>query len=183
MESDTLTSEQQALVDLFDRHVRAEFEQHDVAATMVTMTPAPHLNHVPVMTGGRNRAEVQEFYAHDFIPGLPPDAGNVMLSRTVGQGRLVMEIILTFTHTIEMPWILPGVKPTGRRVEVPVVLVVHGKDGKVESEHIYWDQASVLVQVGLLDAANLPVSGVEQARKMRAPTTEPSNTLIERTKG
>lgn len=183
MESDTLTPEQQALVDLFDRHVRAEFEQHDVTATIATMTPAPHLNHVPVMTGGRNRAEVQDFYAHDFIPGLPPDAGNVVLSQTVGQGRLVLEIILTFTHTIEMPWILPGVKPTGRRVEVPVVLVVHAKDGKVESEHIYWDQASVLVQVGLLSAANLPVAGVEQARKMQAPTAEPSNTLIERTKG
>lgn len=183
MESDTLTPEQQALLDLFDRHVRAEFEQHDVAATMATMTPAPHLNHVPVMTGGRDRAEVRDFYAHDFIPGLPPDAGNVVLSRTVGQGRLVLEIVLSFTHTIEMPWILPGVKPTGRRVEVPVVLVVHAKDGKVESEHIYWDQASVLVQVGLLSAANLPVAGAEQARKMRAPTVEPSNTLIERTKG
>lgn len=183
MADETLTPEQQAIVDLFNSHVRAEFEQHDVAATMATMTPTPHLNHVPVMTGGRNRAEVQEFYTKDFIPGLPPDAGTVMLSQTVGQGRLVMEIILTFTHTIEMPWILPGIKPTGRRVEVPVVLVVQEKDGKVESEHIYWDQASVLVQVGLLSADKLPVAGAEQARKLRAPAAEPSNTLIERAKG
>ncbi|MCX7355816.1 MAG: nuclear transport factor 2 family protein [Alphaproteobacteria bacterium] len=180
MTNENLTPEQQAIVDLFDRHVRAEFELHDVDVTMATMTAAPHLNHVPVMTGGRDRAEIQNFYARHFIPGLPPDAGNEMLSRTVGQGRLVMEIILTFTHTIEMPWILPGVKPTGRRVEVPVVLVVHVKDDKVDSEHIYWDQASVLVQVGLLSADKLPVAGVEQARKMRKPTVEPSNRLIER---
>lgn len=182
MTNETLTPERQAIVDLVDRHVRAEFELHDVDLTMSTMTAAPHLNHVPVMTGGRDRAEIQNFYARQFIPGLPPDAGNEILSRTVGQGRLVMEIILTFTHTIEMPWILPGVKPTGRRVEVPVVLVVHVKDSKVESEHIYWDQASVLVQVGLLSAASLPVAGAEQARKMRAPTVEPSNTLIQRMK-
>lgn len=180
MTDEALTPDQQALVDLFDRHVKAEFEQHDVTATMATMTAAPHLNHVPVMTGGRNRAEVQDFYARHFIPGLPQDAGSEMLSCTVGQGRVVMEIILTFTHTIEMPWILPGIAPTDRRVEVPVVLVVHVKDGKVDSEHIYWDQASVLLQVGLLPEGKLPVAGAEQAQKMRQPTSAPSNRLIER---
>ena len=58
---------------------------------------------------------------------------------------------------------LPGIPPTGKRVEIPHVVVMKFENGKVAHEHIYWDQASVLVQVGLLDPVNLPVAGVEQA--------------------
>lgn len=93
------------------------------------------------------------------------------------------ELIHTFTHTIEMPWILPGIPPTGKRVEVAVIVVVQFKDGKIAGERIYWDQASVLTQLGLIDAQTLPVSGVESSRKVADPSCKPSNRLIERAPG
>jgi carboxymethylenebutenolidase len=101
------------------------------------------------------------------------------ISRTVGQGRVIDELIASFTHDVEMPALLPGVAPTGRKVTLPHVVVMGIVDGKVAYEHIYWDQASLLVQVGLLDPAKLPVVGAEQAEKLRDPTL-PSNELIQR---
>jgi carboxymethylenebutenolidase len=91
-----------------------------------------------------------------------------LVSRTVGQGRVVDELVASFTHDLEIPAILPGVPPTGRRVELPFVVVMGTEDGKVAYEHIYWDQASVLVQLGLLDPSRLPVSGGEQADRLLA---------------
>ena len=91
------------------------------------------------------------------------------------------EMIFQFTHTIEMDWMLPGIAPTGKRVECPLVVIVHFRDRKLSDEHIYWDQASVLVQLGLLDASSLPVAGLETARKLANPKL-PSNYLIERAK-
>ena len=64
---------------------------------------------------------------------------------------------------------LPGVAPTGRRVEVPLVAIVRFRDGKLAHEHIYWDQASVLKQIGLLTDESLPVFGAETARKVLKP--------------
>jgi carboxymethylenebutenolidase len=90
-----------------------------------------------------------------------------------------MKMIFRFTHTIEMDWMLPGIAPTGKRVEVPLVVIVHFKDGKLAHEHIYWDQASVLVQLGLLDPKTLPVAGAESAAKVLDPT-RPSNVLMKR---
>ena len=103
----------------------------------------------------------------------------VLLSRTIGEDRLVDEMIQRLTHTIEMDYMLPGIPPTGKRVEIPAVVVVEFRNGKIASEHIYWDQASVLVQVGLLDANTLPVVGSESARKIQDPTFVPSDLLIE----
>ena len=102
------------------------------------------------------------------------------VSRTIGKEQLVDEMVFKFTHTIPMDWMLPGVAPTGKRVEVPLVAIVRFREGKLAHEHIYWDQASVLVQVGLIDAANLPVAGVETARKVLDPTL-PANELMKRT--
>jgi carboxymethylenebutenolidase len=79
-----------------------------------------------------------------------------------------------------MDWLLPGVPPTGKRLEVVMVVVVSFENGKIHHEHIHWDQASVLVQLGLLDPGNLPVAGIESARKMRDPDSVPSNLLIKR---
>ena len=93
---------------------------------------------------------------------------------------MVDELIHRFTHTIAMDWMLPGIPPTGRRVEIPIVVVVQFLEGKIVSEHIYWDQASVLVQVGLIDPEEWPVSGAESARKVFDPASVPSNKLIER---
>jgi carboxymethylenebutenolidase len=157
------------LNDLWEEHVRDEFVARDTEATLATMTPDAYVNHVPVMTGGAGVGALRRFYAERFIPMMPPDTEIVAVSRTIGTDTLVDEMIFRFTHTIAMEWMLPGVAPTGRRVEVPLVAIVHFRDGKVAHEHIYWDQASVLVQLGLLDPTGLPVAGAETARKVLAP--------------
>jgi carboxymethylenebutenolidase len=140
---------QQAMAELWDEHQSYEFEAHSTEKTLTTMTNDPVNINVPLLTGGVGLEEVRRYYSEYFIPKNPPDTEVTLLSRTVGEDRLVDELILSFTHTIEMDWMLPGIPPTGRRVEVPLAVVVEFKEGKIASEHIYWDQASVLVQVGL----------------------------------
>lgn len=183
MNTHDLTAEQREMVEMWERHMAAEFELKSIDATMATMTPDPFVNHVPVMTGGVGYDEVRHFYNTYFIPGHPPDTEVVPVARTIGKDRIVDELIHKFTHTIEMPWILPGVPPTGRRVETAVIVVVQFKDGKIAGERIYWDQASVLAQVGLIDARKLPASGSEASRKVVDPAQEPSNSLIKRVIG
>jgi carboxymethylenebutenolidase len=164
---------------VFDAHVAAEFVTHDVDATMATMTGMPYLVHVPVLTGGHGREAVRDFYSRYFVGHWPKDTAIKQVSRTVGTERVIDELVMSFTHDIPMPAILLGVAPTGRRVELPFVVVVGFKDGKVSHEHIYWDQASMLVQTGLLDAAGLPVTDAEQARHLLDPA-RPANALIHR---
>jgi carboxymethylenebutenolidase len=173
------TPQEQKLISLWERHMELEFELRDAAATVATMSADNSVNHVPVMTGGRGTDQMLEFYGRHFIPKMPADTEVVPVCRTVGQGRVIDEIIFRFTHTIEMDWMLPGIPPTGRPVEVPTVVVVQLRDDKIVWERIYWDQASVLVQLGLLDASHLPVAGVETALKVLDPTL-PSNELIGR---
>lgn len=164
---------------VFDAHVRAEFVERDVDATMATMTDAPYVTHVPVLTGGCGRDEVHHFYSTYFVGRWPADTQIKPISRTVGQGRVIDELIVTFTHDVEMPALLPGVAATGHKVELPCVVVMGIEHGKVAYEHIYWDQGSLLAQVGLLDPTRLPVVGAEQARKLLDPKL-PSNELIRR---
>ncbi len=154
---------------LFDAHVAAEFEAKDAEATMATMTPDPTVIHVPVLTGGRGTEQLHAFYEEWFIPAWPDDVELVPLSRTVDHERVVNEFIVCFTHDKEMPFWLPGVPPTGRRVELPHVVVMGFEGEKVAYERIYWDQASLLAQVGLLTQNGLPVTGPEQARALRDP--------------
>jgi carboxymethylenebutenolidase len=130
------------------------------------MVEDAYVNHVPVMTGGHGKAELKSFYSTDFIPRMPPDTKLTPISRTVGTDQLVDEIIFSFTHTKEMPWMLPGVAPTNKFVEIPLVVVVSFRDGKLAHEHIYWDQASVLKQIGLITDPSLPVFGSETAQKV-----------------
>src|SRR5581483_520730 len=147
--------DQQSIAELFERHMQAELEG-DLETTMATMTDDPHLNHVPVLAGGVGREGVRDFYANHLVGKFfPPDVEFVAVSRTVGTDQLVDEIVITFTHTTEIDWLLPGVPPTGKRVELAVVAVVKVEGDRIAHEHIYWDQASVLVQVGLLDPAGL----------------------------
>ena len=174
-----LTPAQQFLNDLWEEHLGTEFATRDTEATIDTMAPDAYVNHIPVLTGGIGRSELREFYSRHFIPKMPPGTQIIPLSRTIGTDRLVDEMIFRFTHTIEMDWMLPGIAPTGKRVECATVAIVHFRDGKLFNEHIYWDQASVLVQLGLLDASKLPVAGVESARKLADPTL-PSNYLMKR---
>ena len=172
-----LTGAQQRLHDVWEEHIRYEFVTRSIEDTLATMVDDAYVNHVPVLTGGVGREELREFYSKRFIPQMPPDTELIPISRTIGNDQLVDEMVLKFTHTISMDWMLHRIAPTGRRVEVALVVVVRLRDGKLAHEHIYWDQASVLVQLGLLDASALPIAGIESARKVLDPS-EPSNRLL-----
>lgn len=164
---------------LWEEHVKYEFETHNHVDTLETMVDDAYVNHIPTLTGGVGQEALSEFYSKRFIPQMPPDTEMTPVSRTIGADRLVDEMIFKFTHTIEMDWMLPGIKPTGKRVEIPLVAIVHFRGNKLAHEHIYWDQASVLVQLGLLASDKLPVMGIETARKV-LDNSVPSNALIDR---
>jgi carboxymethylenebutenolidase len=151
---------------LLDEHVAREFVVEDVEATMQTMVAEPYVWHVPSMAGGAGHEDVREFYATQFIGRMPGDIGIHPVSRTIASGRVIEEIVVEFTHDVEMPWILAGLAPTGRKVRVPFVVVMGFEGDSIAFERIYWDQASVLSQIGLLDSSRLPVSGVEQAERL-----------------
>jgi carboxymethylenebutenolidase len=177
--TNNLSPAQEALSKLWEDHVRYEFSTRNTDDTLATMVDDAYVNHIPVLTGGSGRDELREFYSKRFIPQMPPDTEMTPVSRTIGEDQIVDEMIFKFTHTIPMDWMLPGISPTGKRVEVPLVAIIQFRDGKLAHEHIYWDQASVLVQIGLLDASKLPVAGVESAHKVLDPTL-PANALMRR---
>ena len=164
---------------LWEEHIRHEFSTRSTEDTLRTMVEDAYVDHVPVLTGGSGHHELRQFYSTHFIPRMPPDMEMTPVSRTIGTDQLVDEMVISFTHTIEMDWMLPGIPPTGRPVEVPLVVIVRFQDGKLAHEHIYWDQASVLVQLGLLDSAKLPAAGAESAQKVLDPAV-PANSLIRR---
>lgn len=164
MSKPPLTPYEQELNDLWEEHLRTEFNAHSADAAIATMVPNPLVNQVPVMIGGDGKEELHEFYAKYFLPQIPPDTQMVTISRTIGQGRVVEEMVFRFTHTIQMDWMLPGIPPTGKPVEVAMLVVVQFEGDKLAHEHLYWDQASVLVQLGLLQSAGLPVVGAEGAQ-------------------
>src|SRR5437660_4990394 len=180
LNSDTnLTPAQAHLQQLWEDHVRHEFNTRNHEETLATMVEDAYVNHIPVLTGGVGKDELREFYSKRFIPQMPPDTEMTAISRTIGNDQLVDEMVFKFTHTIRMDWMLPGIAPTGKRVEVPLVAIVRFREGKLAHEHIYWDQASVLVQLGLLYPEKLPVVGVESARKVLDPSL-PANELMRR---
>jgi carboxymethylenebutenolidase len=176
-----LTAEQQKLNDLWEEHIRTEFNAHAPDEAIATMTADPIVNQVPVLIGGSGRKQVHEFYQKYFLPQIPPDTEMIPVSRTIGQGRVVDEMVIRFTHTVPMDFMLPGIPPTGKRVQIAFVVVVQFDGDKLAQEHLYWDQASVLVQLGLLDHAGLPVVGAEGARSVLDRST-PLNGLIRRDK-
>jgi carboxymethylenebutenolidase len=164
---------------LWEKHCEFEFDRRDADGTMTTMVPEPYVNHIPTMTGGVGYAELHRFYKNHFVSKLPRDARLVPVSRTIGADRVVDEFLFCCTHDVEIDFFLPGVPPTGKYVEIPTVAIVCFRGGKLYNEHIYWDQASVLVQVGLLDPKDLPIAGRETAAKL-LDETQPSNTLMAR---
>ena len=184
------------LEPIWDNHTRLEFETRDAGETMKTMVAEPYVNHVPTMTGGIGAKDLHRFYKDYFIPGNPPDTKMKLLSRTVGVDRIVDEFIFSFTHTTVVPWMLPGVPPTDKKEEVAMVSVVCIRGPKLYHEHIHWDQATVLVQIGLLDpklvpktfktaeegrekeVTRLPVLGAEAAHKVADEHDGKSNELI-----
>ncbi|KKY25701.1 putative dienelactone hydrolase [Phaeomoniella chlamydospora] len=182
---------------IWENHTALEFEERDADKTMATMVSEPYVNHIPTMTGGIGAKDLHRFYKDYFIPGNPPDTAIKLLSRTVGSDRVVDEMAFSFTHTQEVPWMLPGVPATGKKAKVALVSIVSIRGGKLYYEHIYWDQASVLVQIGLLDpklvpdgfktseqgrekeVKRLPVVGKEAVAKVADEDVGESNLLIE----
>jgi carboxymethylenebutenolidase len=166
------------LAATFDAHVQAEFVDLDLEATMATMTDQDrYVHHVPTITGGNGTEGVREFYSRHFIGQWPQDTEIQSISRTVGEDQVVDELLMSFTHDRVIDIMLPGIEPTGRRLSVPVVVVVGFEDGKVHHEHIYWDQATVLVQAGLLDPSGLPVIGAVQGEAL-VDQTRPKNEVL-----
>ena len=155
------------LGEIFDRHVKFEFEDKDVESTMKTMVKEPYVHHVPVMTGGVGYNNVYDFYKNDFVGKMPKDLKITRISRTVGKNEVVDELILSFTHNEEIRSMLPGIQPTGKCVELPHVVVMKFRGNKILHEHIYWDQASLLTQIGILDPKSMPITGVEQSKKLK----------------
>ena len=140
----------QKLEQLWADHLAGEFVTKDVEATLATMVEDATVNHVPVGTGGRGKAELRAFYRDDFIPSWPEDVQINPVNRVVGEGQLVDELHVSFTHSKPMNWLLPNLPPTNKRVAIDLVVVVEFRDDKVAAERIYWDHATVSRQVGLL---------------------------------
>jgi len=157
------------MIELWEEHVADEFIVKDAQATIDTMCEDAYVNHIPTLAGGHGRKELLNFYSKEFIPVMPPDTAITPVSRTVGENQLVDEMIFSFTHSQPIPWMLPGVAPTYRKVRIPLVAIVHFRDDKLVHEHIYWDQASVLKQIGLLNDPALPAFGAETADKVLNP--------------
>lgn len=162
---------------LWEAHLDYEFSTRDADLTMGTMVAQPYVNHIPTMTGGVGYTDLRRFYKDYFIGANPDDTAQVSISRTQGVRQIVDEVIFSFTHDRRMEWLLPGVEPTGRKVRFGLVGVVRFRGNKLCHEHIYWDQATVLAQIGLIDAARLPVVGAEGADKI-IDNSIPSNRLI-----
>lgn len=160
---------EQKLDAVFGAHMDAELSGN-LDETLATMSPNPHIVMVPTMVGGQGPEGVRTFYANRLIGQFfPPDVEFETISRTYSEERLVDELIISFTHTTKIDWMLPGVEATGKRVEVAFVVIVGFENDKVSYEHILWDQANVLVQIGLLDPTGLPVAGAGAAAKLRNP--------------
>jgi carboxymethylenebutenolidase len=159
-------SVEQGLLEVWHNHTYSEFVMKDAKRALTTMSDNPHVLYVPIATGGRGREGVYNFYHDYFLAQLPADIKPVPISQVVGEDILVEEAVYQFTHDQVMDWMIPGVPPTGKHVEVGVVAIVKFEYGKIASEHLYWDHASVLAQLGVIDPAKLPVKGVESARTL-----------------
>jgi len=165
------------LAGLFSEHLRLEFVEKDAHATMETMIGEPYVNHVPTRTGGVGHQLLERFYKYHFIPNQPEDRQNTLISETVGADTVVLEILARFTHDKVMDHMLPGIPPSGKKVELPVVVIASFRGDKLYNEHIYWDQASLLTQVGALEPGDLPISGAVAAHKLE-DINLPSNELM-----
>lgn len=161
-----LTPAQQAMIDNLKAHTEAELVHFDVDETLATMADNPFIFMAPILSGGLGPEGVRKFYGV-VLTHLPEDFDRDLLTITIGHDKVVVEEILSFTHSIEMNWILPGIAPTGRRVEVPLVVICTFKNGKLESERAYWDNASMLAQIGVLDPGDLPITTTENVSRLR----------------
>jgi carboxymethylenebutenolidase len=142
--------DRRTLSAVWQEHTHAEFVLKDADAALATMVQDPYVLCIPSGMAAVGRAEVREFYARQFLHCIPPDFKLTPVSQVFGGERLVEEFVVRFTHTLCMDWMLPELAPTGRKVEFALVAVIGFRAGKIAHEHIYWDQATVLSQLGVL---------------------------------
>jgi carboxymethylenebutenolidase len=166
-------------VSLFAEHAHHEFVTRDADRTMATMVDEPYVNHVPTLTGGVGHDLLKRFYKYHFVNQNSGERDNTPISYTVGGNRLVIEQVVRFKHDRVIDRMYPGIAPTHKEVEIPLVICVTFRGDKVAHEHLYWDQACALAQIGLIDTEKLPVAGREQAAKLLDETL-PSNELMAR---
>jgi len=164
----------------------------DATGAIAVMSAEPYINNIPTGTGGIGKRALLHFYKDFFIPGSPPSLQMRLISRVSGVDKVVDEMVISFKHTQEVPWMLPGVPPTNRLVQIPIVSIVAFRGGKLVHEHVYWDQASVLVQIGAIDpnyvpkslsskgCKKLPLMGVDEAKKVMDIHSIPSNMMIDK---
>ena len=170
-----VTPDQQTMLATWQQHTYAEFVLKDADAALATMTENPYVLLIASGVVQVGRAAVREFYADKFLPNIPPDLEITTVSQTFGDDRIVEEMAVRFTHTIDMDWLLPGVRPTGRKAEFLVAVFIQFDGGKIAHEHAYWDQATVLSQLGVLDHP-LAVGGMRSAAIWRSMFSLPSKT-------
>jgi carboxymethylenebutenolidase len=140
------------LARLWEAHLAGEFATKDVEATLATMVDDAYVNHVPVSTGGRGKDALRAFYRDDFIPSWPDDLQMTPVNRVIGDGQIVDELHVTFTHSRRMNWLLPGIPATNKTLAIDFVVVAQFRGDRLACERIYWDHAAVLRQAGLLSA-------------------------------
>jgi carboxymethylenebutenolidase len=160
-----LTPDQQTMLATWQQHAYAEFVLKDADAALATMTENPYVLLIGSGVVRVGRAALREFYADKFLPNIPPDFEITTLSQTFGDDRIVEEMAVRFTHTIDMDWFLPEVRPTGRKAELLVAVFIQFDGGKIAHEHAYWDQATALSQLGVLDHP-LAVGGMRSAAEL-----------------
>lgn len=166
MDLPDLTPDQQAMIDNLKEHTEAELVHFDPDATIETMAEDPFIFLAPIVGGGDGREGTRQFY-EVVLSQLPDDFDRNTLTVTIGDNRIVIEQVLSFTHDIPMEWMLPGIPPTGKRVEIPLVVICTFKNNKLESERAYWDNASMLSQLGVLDPGDLPIPQTQSAQKLK----------------
>ena len=164
---------------LWDKHTELEFGVRSPEQTMGTMVAEPYVNHIPTMTGGVGYKDLLRFYKNHFIPKTPKDTKLVPISRTIGADRIVDEMLFCSPMTSRSTGCCPALSRPANMSRFRLVAIVRFRGDKLYNEHIYWDQASVLAQIGLLDPARLPVAGIETAKKL-VDKSLPSNTLMAR---
>jgi carboxymethylenebutenolidase len=134
---------------VWDEHREASLVRRDLNASLAQLAADPSVRHIPAMTGAAGHPAFERFYAEDFLPHLPDDLVLTRMSRTVDRFRLADETTVSFTHDREMPWLLPGVVPTYRRAEVLSIAIVGFERGRIRSQRILWDHATLALQLGI----------------------------------
>jgi carboxymethylenebutenolidase len=169
-----LTPEQEQMLSTWQQHMHAEFVLKDADAALATMTDNPYVFLIALDEARVGREAIRDFYANTFLPCIPPDFEAATLSQTIGADRIVEEMVARFTHTMAMDWILPGVPPTHRRIEVACSVIIGFEAGKIAYERLYWDQATVLAQAGGLESS-IVTAGVEAAARLVKLAAMPGN--------